>query len=101
MVPLGYRPIMWHVMRYFSHFGYKEFILCLGYKADVIKIYSQVLRGSLRRLILSEGGKKLELLASGTDDWRITFADTGPKANISMRLWAVRKHVAGGRVFPG
>jgi glucose-1-phosphate cytidylyltransferase len=37
MVPLGYRPILWHVMRYFSHFGHREFVLCLGYKADVIK----------------------------------------------------------------
>ena len=37
MVPVGYRPILWHVMRYYAHFGHKDFILCLGYKADTIK----------------------------------------------------------------
>ena len=39
MVPIGYRPIIWHVMRYYAHFGHKEFILCLGYKGDLIKQY--------------------------------------------------------------
>ena len=39
MVPIGYRPILWHVMKYYAHYGHKDFILCLGYKADVIKSY--------------------------------------------------------------
>ena len=39
MVPVGYRPILWHLMRYYAHFGHKDFILCLGYKADIIKNY--------------------------------------------------------------
>jgi NDP-sugar pyrophosphorylase family protein len=39
MVPIGYRPIIWHVMKYYAHYGHKDFILCLGYKADVIKNY--------------------------------------------------------------
>jgi len=39
MVPVGYRPILWHVMRYYAHYGHKEFILCLGYRADAIKRY--------------------------------------------------------------
>ena len=39
MVPVGYRPILWHVMRYYAHYGHKDFILCLGYKADTIKRY--------------------------------------------------------------
>ena len=39
MVPIGYRPILWHVMKYYAHYGHKDFILCLGYKADVIKNY--------------------------------------------------------------
>ena len=49
MVPIGYRPILWHVMKYYAHFGHKDFILCLGYKADVIKtILSGVQRMSLQ-----------------------------------------------------
>jgi glucose-1-phosphate cytidylyltransferase len=95
MVPVGYRPILWHVMRYFSHHGHKDFTLCLGYKADVIKNYFLKYSETLSNdFILSSGGQRVELLASDTDDWRITFADTGLKANIGMRLWAVRKHVA-------
>src|SRR4051812_18515841 len=39
MVPIGYRPILWHVMKYYAHYGHKDFILCLGYKADIIKNY--------------------------------------------------------------
>src|SRR5262249_51158424 len=39
MVPIGYRPILWHLMKYYAHFGHREFILCLGYRADVIKQY--------------------------------------------------------------
>jgi glucose-1-phosphate cytidylyltransferase len=58
--------------------------------------YSEVVSNDF---ILSQGGQKLELLASDTDDWRITFADTGLKANIGMRLRAVRKHVAGEEYF--
>jgi glucose-1-phosphate cytidylyltransferase len=100
MVPLGYRPILWHVMRYFSHFGHREFVLCLGYKADVIKTYFLKYSEAVSNdFILSQGGQKLELLASDTDDWRITFADTGLKANIGMRLRAVRKHVASEEYF--
>ena len=39
MVTIGYRPILWHVMKYYAHYGHKDFILCLGYKADVVKNY--------------------------------------------------------------
>ena len=39
MVPIGYRPILWHVMKYYAHFGHKDFILCLGYRADAVKNY--------------------------------------------------------------
>ncbi len=39
MVPIGYRPILWHLMKYYAHFGHKDFILCLGHRADVIKKY--------------------------------------------------------------
>jgi len=95
MVPLGYRPILWHVMRYFSHHGHKDFTLCLGYKADFIKNYFLKYSEAISNdFILSNGGQRVELLASDTDDWRITFADTGLKANIGMRLWAARKHLA-------
>ena len=100
MVNIGYRPILWHVMKYYAHYGHTDFILCLGFGADVIKnfflTYSECLSNDF---VLSGGGKDLELLNSDIHDWRITFVDTGTTSNIGQRLKAVEKHVAGEEVF--
>src|ERR1700720_4638119 len=94
MVPIGYRPILWHIMKYYSYYGHKDFILCLGYKADVIKNYFRNYDECVSNdFVLSGGGKNLELLTSDIDDWRITFVDTGLSANIGQRLKAVEKNL--------
>jgi glucose-1-phosphate cytidylyltransferase len=100
MVPIGYRPILWHVMKYYAHYGHKDFILCLGYKADVIKNYFRNYdECASNDFILSAGGKSIELLSSDIDDWRITFVDTGLNANIGERLKAVEKHLQNEEIF--
>jgi glucose-1-phosphate cytidylyltransferase len=100
MVPIGYRPIIWHVMKYYAHYGHKDFILCLGYKADVIKNYFRHYDECLSNdFVLSRGGRNLELLNSDIDDWRITFVDTGLNVNIGQRLKAVEKHLQDEDVF--
>jgi glucose-1-phosphate cytidylyltransferase len=100
MVPIGYRPIIWHVMKYYAHYGHKDFILCLGYKANVIKDYFlKYDECASNDFVYSQGGRKLELLTRDIDDWNITFADTGLHANIGQRLRAVRKHLAGEERF--
>lgn len=100
MVPIGYRPILWHVMKYYAHYGHKDFILCLGYKADVIKNYFRNYDECVSNdFVLSGGGKDLELLNSDIHDWRITFVDTGLGSNIGMRLKAIEKHVHNEEVF--
>lgn len=100
MVRIGYRPILWHVMKYYAHFGHKDFILCLGYGADAIKNYFlNYNECASNDFVLSHGGKKLELLNSDIHDWRITFADTGIHSNIGQRLKAVEKHVSGDEDF--
>lgn len=100
MVPIGYRPILWHVMKYYSHFGHKDFILCLGYRADVIKNYFLNYNECVSNdFVLSRGGKRLDLVNSDIEDWRITFADTGIKANIGQRLKAVEKYLEGEQEF--
>jgi len=100
MVPIGYRPILWHVMKYYAHYGHKDFILCLGYRADTIKKYFLEYDECLSNdFVLSQGGKGLELLASDIHDWRITFVDTGLTSNIGRRLKAVEKHLAGEDTF--
>src|ERR687889_1700501 len=94
MVPIGYRPIMWHLMKYYAHHGHKDFILCLGHKADVIKDfflnYSEALANDF---VLTDGGRHVELLSSDIGEWRITFVDTGLHSNIGERLAAVRHHL--------
>jgi len=100
MVPIGYRPILWHVMKYYAHYGHKDFILCLGYKADVIKNYFLNYDECLSNdFVLSKGAKNLELLSRDIDDWSITFVDTGLTSNIGQRLKAVQKHLQGEEMF--
>ena len=100
MVPIGYRPILWHLMRYYAHFGHNDFVLCLGYRADVIKNYFLNYDECLSSdFVLSEGGRRVEVLGGDISDWKITFVDTGMYTNIAGRLLAVREHLAGERFF--
>ena len=100
MVTIGYRPILWHVMRYYAHFGHRDFILCLGYRADAIKEYFLRYEEALSNdFVLSDGGRQIELLGSDIQDWRITFADTGLDSTIGERLRLVRHHLEGEELF--
>src|SRR3989442_801063 len=99
-VPIGYRPILWHVMKYYAHFGHKDFILCLGHRADAIKNYFRNYDECVSNdFVLSDGGRRLELMQSDIGDWRITFVDTGINANIGQRLKAVEPYLAGEAEF--
>jgi glucose-1-phosphate cytidylyltransferase len=100
MVQIGHRPILWHVMKYYAHFGHKDFILCLGYRSEAVKNYFlNYNECASNDFVLSGGGKKLELFNSDIHDWRITFADTGINSNIGQRLKAVEKYLEGEEEF--
>lgn len=100
MVPLGYRPMLWHVMKYYAHYGHRDFILCLGYRGDLIKNFFLNYEECISNdFVLSEGGRRRELFTSDIEDWRITFAETGLTSNIGQRLRAVRKHLQGEEMF--
>jgi glucose-1-phosphate cytidylyltransferase len=100
MVTIGYRPVLWHVMRYYAHFGHKEFILCLGYKGDYIKDYFLKYDERLSNdFVLSAGGSDIQLMNQDIQDWRITFVDTGQTSTIGERLKAVEPHLEGEEVF--
>jgi glucose-1-phosphate cytidylyltransferase len=94
MIPVGSQPILWHIMDYYSRFGHRDFVLCLGYKANTVKefflnhrpeIYSDV--------IVSNGGAKVETLGGPREDWRVTLIDTGVWRNVGERLWTVKDQV--------
>ena len=100
LVKIGYRPILWHVMKYYAHYGHKDFVLCLGYKADAIKDYFLNYKEYLSNdFTMTRGGKDIQLQRSDISDWSITFVDTGLKANIGQRLKAVEKYLEGEEMF--
>lgn len=100
MVEIGYRPILWHIMKYYAHYGHKDFILCLGYKANVIKDYFLNYNECISNdFTMSKGGQEINLNQSDISDWNITFVDTGLKSNIGQRLKAVEKYVKDEDIF--
>jgi glucose-1-phosphate cytidylyltransferase len=100
MMPIGTRPVLWHIMRYYAHFGHKEFILCLGYGAQAVKEYFLTYKEAHSNdFVLSEGGDRIEMLSSDISDWRITFVDTGIDTAIGERLRRVRKYLGGDEMF--
>jgi glucose-1-phosphate cytidylyltransferase len=100
LVEIGPRPIIWHLMRYYAHYGHKDFILCLGHGANAIKHYFQNYDETISNdFVLTEGGRKVELLKRDIQDWRITFADTGRHASIGERLRQVRHLLEGESTF--
>ncbi|TDE07492.1 glucose-1-phosphate cytidylyltransferase [Jiangella asiatica] len=100
MMTIGDRPVLWHVMRYYAHFGHTEFILCLGYGAQSVKDYFLDYRETASNdFVLSKGGRSVELLSSDISDWRITFVDTGLDSEIGERLRRVRQHLGDDEVF--
>ena len=100
MVEIGYRPILWHTMKYYAHFGHKDFILCLGYRGDVIKNYFLNYNECVSNdFVLSKGSRDPKLLNRDIDDWTITFADTGLNSNIGQRLTSIKKFLEGEDVF--
>jgi len=99
LVPIGYRPILWHVMKYYAHYGHKDFILCLGWKANVFKDYFlKYDECASNNFVMAEGGH-INLLGSDIHDWTITFVDTGVNANIGQRLKAVQPYLEGENTF--
>jgi glucose-1-phosphate cytidylyltransferase len=100
MVTIGSRPVLWHVMKYYAHFGHNEFILCLGYKANAIKSYFLDYQESVSNdFVFSQGGRKLEFMQRDIDDWQITFVDTGLKSTIADRLRLAEPYLNGDEIF--
>ena len=94
LVNIGARPIVWHLMRYYAHYGHKDFILCLGYRGDMVREFFLNYNEALSNdFVLSEGGRRIEFMSTDISDWRITFVETGMHANLGQRLMAARKYL--------
>jgi glucose-1-phosphate cytidylyltransferase len=100
MVQIGNRPILWHLMKYYSHHGHKDFILCLGHKGNVIKDYFLHYDESVSNdFTWAKGGKDIHYCNTDIDDWTVTFVETGATANVGERLKAVEHYLDGEEVF--
>jgi glucose-1-phosphate cytidylyltransferase len=100
MIPIGNQPILWHVMQYYSQFGHNDFVLCLGYKANIVKEFFLNYRPqTYADCVVSSAGSRVEMLGEIREDWRVTLIDTGIWRNIGERLWAVREHVRDEEMF--
>lgn len=100
MIPIGSHPILWHIMKYYAMWGHTDFILCLGYKAEVIKNYFLSYNEAIANdFVLSEGGQRIVLVNRDIEDWTITFVDTGLYATIAERLKAVSRFLSDETVF--
>jgi glucose-1-phosphate cytidylyltransferase len=100
MIPIGGKPILWHLMSYYSQYGHKEFILCLGFKANVIKEFFLNYQPHVYAdCVVSGFGNNVETLGVPQADWRVTMIDTGVWRNIGERLLAVRPHVENEEIF--
>jgi glucose-1-phosphate cytidylyltransferase len=98
LVNVGDRPILWHIMKYYAHYGHTEFILCLGWKAEVIKEYFLNYNECMSNDFVLDGSS-VKLLSSDMTHWKITFVDTGLMSNIGQRLKAVEPHLKGETTF--
>lgn len=100
MTPIGSRPVLWHIMKYYAHFGHTEFVLCLGYGASAVKDYFLNYQEThTNDFVLSKGCREVELLSTDVSEWRITFVDTGIDTAIGERLRRVRRFLDDDDVF--
>jgi glucose-1-phosphate cytidylyltransferase len=100
MVPVGNHPILWHAMQYYSQYGHRDFILCLGYKANVVKNYFLNYKiEESNDFVISNFGSKVEIIGERPPDWQVTLVDTGVWRNIGERLSAVKNFVSDEEIF--
>lgn len=97
MVPIGRKPIVWHIMKTYAHYGLKDFVLCLGYKGEVIKKYFFDYRLFNQDVTLRLGSDRNMTIHDSADmeDWSVTLADTGEQALKGARLKRIQKYVDG------
>jgi len=100
LVNIGYRPIVWHLMRYYAHYGHTEFILCLGYRGDLVRDYFLHYQEAMTNDFTLHGrDRSIELHARDIENWKITFVNTGLHSTIGQRLMRVRKYVEKDELF--
>jgi glucose-1-phosphate cytidylyltransferase len=101
MVPIGGRPILWHIMKIYAHYGHRDFVLCLGYKGEMIKEYFRNYLWNTCDVTLTLGRTpEIELHdRHSEEDWRVTLADTGEESMTAYRIKAIQRYIPQGESF--
>jgi glucose-1-phosphate cytidylyltransferase len=100
LVEVGPRPILWHLMKYYAHFGHNEFVLCLGYGGQAIKeFFLNYNECEMNDFVYADGGRSVELLGTDIENWRITFVDTGLTSNVGERLRRIEPFLGDDEMF--
>ena len=101
MVTVGGLPILWHIMKTYSHYGFNDFVLCLGYKGDVIKQFFLTHELMNNDATINLGDRTHDVIHKGSkfEDWTITFAETGLKSMTGSRLKKIEKYIDGDNFF--
>lgn len=101
MVPVGNRPILWHIMKTYAHYGHKDFILCLGYKGDMIKDYFRnYLWNTCDATLMLGRNPAVQFHDRHTEeDWSVTLADTGEDSMTAYRVKQVERYIPKGEPF--
>jgi glucose-1-phosphate cytidylyltransferase len=97
MIPIGPYPILWHIMKSYAHFGHKEFIVCLGYKGEVIKDFFLNYEAYTRDLTITfgSGGGIAYHNNHDASGWKVTLTDTGVRSMTGARISRIRRYVQG------
>ncbi|MBW2148400.1 MAG: glucose-1-phosphate cytidylyltransferase [Deltaproteobacteria bacterium] len=95
LLEIGNFPILWHIMKTYSHYGFNQFILCLGYKGYMIKEYFLKYEIMTRNFTITLGNSQDIIFHNGTDEenWRITFAETGQNAMTGARVRRIKEYI--------
>ncbi len=97
MVEIGGRPVLWHVMKGYARWGFEDFVLCLGYKGDVIRRYFLDYHRTNADIAVQLGSGHAETLQRGHDEenWRVVLAETGPETGTGGRLKRIQRYIDG------
>jgi glucose-1-phosphate cytidylyltransferase len=95
MVEIGGRPILWHIMKNYAHFGLDEFIICCGYKGELIKDYFLRYQQLYSDFTIDLGTSDISISKKNSDTWKVTLVDTGIETMTGGRLKQVREYIRG------
>ncbi len=93
MIEIGGRPIIWHIMKHYSSFGIKDFIICSGYKSNVIKDYFINYRANNSSVHIELNSNNISFESDNIEDWKVSIVDTGLETNTAGRLKLISKYV--------